>query len=202
MIRDLLLRWVVTAVFVLCATERGYGIVIGRLSRTDLVGHGLHALMALAMGVMAWPGGAALPAAGPFLFFLLAALWFIAITLGQAEHRRANGYHAVMMLATAWMYATMSGILLQAPVEAAGRHDSPSMPGMDLPAMAAPGTSPFISGLNWLCAIGFAVAGAAWLWWLFVRRRTAPPPPGRVQVGIAAQAVSAVGMAAMFAVLP
>ncbi|QRP50444.1 DUF5134 domain-containing protein [Amycolatopsis sp. FDAARGOS 1241] len=209
MIQDLLLRWIVTALFVISATERGYCIAAGRLPPTDLVGNSLQALMAIAMAVMAWPGGAGLAATGPLLFFLLAALWFLAVSVGRAKHRRANAYHVMMMLATAWMYAAMGGGLLPAPHDVAsadGRHGSSSMPGMDMPAMetapGAGGTPPFFTGLNWLLTIAFAVAGAGWSWWLFVRRRTAPSPPGRVQAGIAAQAVMAAGMAIMFAVLP
>ena len=124
MIQDLLLRWIVTTLFVISATECVYGIAAGRRSWTGLVGNSLHALMAIAMAVMAWPRGADLPATGPLLFFLLAAAWFIALTLGRPGHRRANAYHAGMMLAMAWMYAVMNGGLLPASsdVASAGAH--------------------------------------------------------------------------------
>jgi hypothetical protein len=143
------------------------------------------------------------------LFFLLATVWFTAFTLGPTGHRRANVYHCVMMLAMAWMYAVMSGGLLPASSDVtsagAGGHGSSSMPGMNMPTMdAAPdatGAPPFVTGLNWLFTIGFAVAGAWWLSWLVARRRTKPFPSGRVQLGIAAQMMMAAGMAIMFAVM-
>lgn len=208
MIQDLLLRWIVTTLFVISATECVYGIAAGRRSWTGLVGNSLHALMAIAMAVMAWPRGADLPATGPLLFFLLAAAWFIALTLGRPGHRRANAYHAGMMLAMAWMYAVMNGGLLPASSDVASagaHHGSVSMPGMNMPAtVAAPvatGTPPVLTGLNWFFTIAFAVAGAWWLLWLFVRRGTEPFPSSRVQFGIAAQVMMAAGMAIMFAVM-
>jgi hypothetical protein len=207
-IQDLLLRWIVTTLFVISATECVYGIAAGRRSWTGFVGNSLDALMAIAMAVMAWPRGADLPATGPLLFFLLAAVWFIALTLCRPGHRRANVYHAVMMAAMAWMYAVMSGGLLPAWSDAASagaHHGSVSMPGMNMPVtVAAPvatGTPPVLTGLNWFFTIAFAVAGAWWLLWLFVRRGTEPFPSSRVQFGIAAQVMMAAGMAIMFAVM-
>jgi hypothetical protein len=211
MIHDLFLRWIVTTLFVISAVECVYGIAANRLSRTGVIGNSLHTLMAIAMAVMAWPRGADLPATGPLLFFLLATVWFISVALGRPAHRRANLYHAMMMLAMAWMYAAMSGgLLLPAPIDVAtagagGHHSPSSMPGMTMSAVDAvhdaTGTPPFITGLNWLFTIGFAIAGAWWLWWLFVRRRTKPFPSGCVQAGIAARAIMAAGMAIMFAVM-
>jgi hypothetical protein len=208
-IQDLFLRWVVTTLFVISAAECVYGIATSRHPWTGMVADLLHALMAIAMAVMAWPRGADLPTAGPLLFFLLATVWFTAFTLGHTGHRRGNVYHCVMMLAMAWMYAVMSGRLLPAASDVAsagsgGHHGSSSMPGMNMPAVdatpEASGTPPFIAGVNWLFTIGFAVAAAWWLLTFFVRRRTEPFPSGRVQVGIAAQVMMAAGMAIMFAV--
>jgi hypothetical protein len=208
MIQDLSLRWTVTTLFVISAIECVYGIAASRHSWTGFVGNSLHALMAIAMAVMAWPRGADLPATGPLLFFLLATVWFIALTLGQPGHRRANVYHAVMMLAMAWMYAVMNGGLLPASSDVASagaHHGSPSMPGMNMPvtdaAPVATGTPPVVIGLNWFFTIGFAVAGAWWLVWLFVRRGTEPFPSSRVRFGIAAQVMMAAGMAIMFAAM-
>jgi hypothetical protein len=207
-IQDLFLRWTVTSLFVISATDCLYAIAASRHSWTGFVGNSLHALMAIAMAVMAWPHGAGLPATGPSSFFLLATVWFIALTLGRPGHRRANVYHAVMMLAMAWMYAVMSGGLLPASSDVAsagGHHGSSSVPAMNMPVTdAAPdatGTPPVITGLNWFFTIGFAVAGVCWLSWLFVRRGTEPFPSSRVQFGIAAQAMMAAGMAIMFAVM-
>ena len=208
MIQDLFLRWIVTTLFVISATECVYGIATRRRSWTGFVGNSLHALMAIAMAAMAWPRGADLPATGPLLFFLLATVWFIALTLGRPGHRRTNVYHAVMMAAMAWMYAVMSGGLLPASSDAAsagGHHGSSAMPGMNMSVtVAAPdatGTPPVLTGLNWFFTIAFAGAGACWLLWLFVRRGTEPFPSSRVQFGIAAQVMMAAGMAIMFAVM-
>ncbi|WP_255638715.1 DUF5134 domain-containing protein [Amycolatopsis sp. DSM 110486] len=212
MIHDLVLRWVVTALFALCVAERVHGIAVGRLARRGVVGHSLHALMALAMAVMAWPRGADLPTTIPLLLFVSAAVWFVAGAVRTAEHRRADAYHALMMLAMAWMYAVMTDGLLPAPVKVAavGGHHGSSMPGMHMPGMHmaivdttsdTAGTSPLITGLNWLLTIGSTVAGAWWLSELLARRRTKPLASGRAQLAIATQALMAAGMATMFAAM-
>lgn len=76
MIHDLMLRWVVTGLFVLTAAECGLAIIAKRRPWTLIVNHGLHFAMAVAMAVMAWPWGARVPTTGPAVFFLLAAVWF------------------------------------------------------------------------------------------------------------------------------
>lgn len=55
MIHDLMLRWVVTGLFVLTAAECGLAIIAKRRPWTLIVNHGLHFAMAVAMAVMAWP---------------------------------------------------------------------------------------------------------------------------------------------------
>lgn len=74
MIHDLMLRWVVTGLFVLTAAECGLAIIAKRRPWTLIVNHGLHFAMAVAMAVMAWPWGARVPTTGPAVFFLLAAV--------------------------------------------------------------------------------------------------------------------------------
>ncbi|WIX79260.1 DUF5134 domain-containing protein [Amycolatopsis carbonis] len=212
MIQDLVVRWVVTALFALCATERVHGIAVGRLPWRGVVVHSLHALMALAMALMAWPRGADLPTTGPLVLFLLAAVWFTAVAARTAEHRRSSSYHALMMLAMAWMYALMTDGLLPAPVSVtgAGSDHGSSMPAMHMPGMpmsvvsvveAPAGTPPLVTMLNWVLTIGSAVAGAWWLSELLARRRTKPPASGRAQLTIATQALMAAGMATMFAAM-
>ncbi len=120
MIQDLLLRWIVTALFVISAAECGFAIAADRRSLTHVVGHSLHFVMAVAMAVMAWPRGAALPTTGPMVFFLAATVWFVVVALAESGHRVSNAYHASMMLAMAWMYAVMSGSLLPTPTEGTG----------------------------------------------------------------------------------
>lgn len=70
MIHDLALRWVVTGLFVLTATECVLAIVGKRRPWTWVVSHGLHFVMAVAMVMMAWPpSGAQLPSTGATVFF-------------------------------------------------------------------------------------------------------------------------------------
>lgn len=214
MIHDLFLRWIVTALFVLSAAECLYAIATGRRVWTHIVGHSLHFVMAVAMAVMAWPRGAALPTTGPMIFFLLATVWFVIVTLVQTGHRGINAYHAAMMLAMAWMYAVMGGSLIPQPSEGTGGGGAPighhgssaaSMPGMDMPAASGAteiiGDPPFIAGLNWLCTVGFILAAGWWLYRYFVERKAEPTQPSHRFLGTAAQAMMAAGMAIMFAVM-
>src|ERR1700747_3036493 len=127
MIQDVFLRWIVTALFVLSAAECVFAIATGRLTWTQIVSRLLHLIMSVAMVAMAWPRGAALPTTGPMVFFLLAAVWFVAVGLTGVGHLILNGYHALMMLAMAWMYAVMNGNLLPGQRGAAhGAHDMTS----------------------------------------------------------------------------
>lgn len=206
MIEDLLLRWVVTALFAVSAVECIYALIASRRSWIQIVSHGLHFVMAVAMAVMAWPWGAALPTTiEPMVFFLLATGWFAVRTVAAVGHRGANAYHAAMMAAMAWMYAVMSGALLPQPADGVspgvghgGHHGGHSMPGADASAISAP---PFIDGLNWLCTIGFAVATLWWLYLYFVGRRAQPALPASRFFGTACQAMMAAGMSIMFAVM-
>jgi ABC-type Fe3+-siderophore transport system permease subunit len=113
MIQDVTLRWVVTVLFVVSAGVYTQAMVVNRQSGADVIGNSLHAIMAVAMAVMAWPRGAELPTRAPMIFFLAAALWFAVITVRSAGHRVANGYHVLMMLAMSWMYAAMGGLKLR-----------------------------------------------------------------------------------------
>ncbi|CAN3127928.1 DUF5134 domain-containing protein [Mycobacterium sp. smrl_JER01] len=205
MIDDALLRWLVTALFVISAADCLGAIVSDRRTWHRALGHALHAAMAVAMAVMAWPSGAALPTTAPMLFFLAATLWFAGSTAVQPGHRAVNAYHAAMMLAMSWMYAVMSGRLIPHPADGVsagaghgGHHGSHSLPGMDAADTAAP---LFIDGLNWLCAVGFAVATAWWLYLYFARRHAEPTARPRQFFGILCQAMMAAGMAIMFAVM-
>ncbi|MEV4601624.1 DUF5134 domain-containing protein [Amycolatopsis sp. NPDC049253] len=204
--------WPRRELFAVCAAERVHGIAVGRLPWRGVVGHSLHALMALAMALMAWPRGAGLPSTGPLVFFLLAAVWFVVAAVRTEEHRRSNAYHALMMLAMAWMYAVMTDGLLPAPVAAAGvgGHHGSSMPAVHMSGMhrlmvdtapALTSAPPLVTGLDWLLTSGSAVAGAWWLSELVARRRTKPPASRRAQLTIATQALMAAGMAMMSAAM-
>jgi len=221
MIQDLTLRWVVTALFALSAAECGWRIISGRRSGSSVVGHSLHAIMAVAMAVMAWPRGAALPTTAPMVFFALAALWFTVVAAREAAHRGANIYHALMMLAMSWMYAAMGGLPLRRAAQPA------EMEGMDMGAAGAghgghaghaghgghAGHSGHGGGgghsdlpawagtLNWICAIGFAAAFVYWLYRFVAARVGGPAQSVGHHVGILCQAAMAAGMAIMFAVM-
>ncbi|MGW4488317.1 DUF5134 domain-containing protein [Amycolatopsis sp. NPDC004368] len=186
MIADPLLRWVVTALFVLSAAACAYRLT-GGLSFTAVVGIAMHALMAVAMVRMAWPGEGI---GGVTVFFLLAAVWF-GVVAARRNHRRVNAYHVLTMLAMAWMsrphQGSMPGMVMS----------DPTMPGMTGPH----DTVGLTAGLDWVLAIGFAAAGVWWLWRLVARSLTAPLPTGHTQADLATQAMTAAGTAVMFAVL-
>jgi hypothetical protein len=199
MIHDLVLRWVVTALFSLTAAECVLAIAPKRRPWTWVVSHGLHFVMAVAMVVMAWPWGAQMPSIGPTVFFLLAAMTFVtmAVVVARTTGLRVRyAYHASMMLATGWMYAMMNARLF--PVRAR-THDiaqpaMSSMPGMDMPASHA---SPvWFSAVNWVGTVGFAVAAVFWTYWYFVTRRH---EPSRFRsLGNLSQAGMATGMTILF----
>jgi hypothetical protein len=137
---------------------------------TAIVRYGLHFVMSVAMAMMVWPWGAQLPTRGPAVFFLLAAAWFVVATTFLSERtvakRAEYGYHALMMLAMAWMYAVMDGHL--PPGQSVMRHRMPPdmpMPDMDMPATEMPtsGGSPgWITAVNWFWFAGFMVAAVFW----------------------------------------
>lgn len=212
MIQDLTLRWFVTALFVFSAGVCIAAIVRNRHRPEALVSHGLHAIMALAMAVMGWPRGAELPSRAPMVFFAAAAVWFAVVAVRGAGHRVANGYHTLMMLAMAWMYAAMGGLPLPRKSPAATE-----MAGMDMAghgghaghgahgghaAATAPGGGPadWVGALNWVCTLGFAAATVYWLY-RFVTARVQPAQGGPSSVGILCQLAMAAGMAIMFGVM-
>ncbi|PND57775.1 DUF5134 domain-containing protein [Mycobacterium sp. ENV421] len=222
MIADLTLRWVVTLLFMLAAAECLSTLVVGDRRPAGVVSQLLHVVMAVAMAVMAWPWGAALPTVAPMVFFLLATLWFVAVTASPtcAGHRVAGVYHALMMLAMAWMYAVMNGRLLPGQASYAGDtastsggssghagHAGMNMPGMDMSGAAGTADSsgggypPYIDTLNWVYTIGFAVAAVFWLYrYLAVRMDREPAATAR-PLGILCQSMMAAGMAIMFGVM-
>jgi hypothetical protein len=215
MIQDIFLRWIVTALFVLSAAECLFAIATGHRTLTHVVGHLLHFIMSIAMVVMAWPWGATLPTTGPMVFFLLAAVWFVAVGFTGVGHRVVNGYHALMTFAMAWIYAMTNGNLLPGQGGAAHGADgvtSPhrSMPGMDMSGMDMSGMDTSSSGggypawidaINWLCTIGFAIAALWWLYRYFALRKAEPTQLWHRFLGAARQAMMAAGMAIMFGVM-
>lgn len=210
MIDDLPLRWVVTGMFLLSGV--GFALVTDRRSWTSVVNHGLHLTMALAMAVMAWPQGLGLPPTPAEAFFLVAALWFAITAILAARlagSRLVRGYHALKMLAMAWMYAVMGGHLTPPGAD----HHMPDMPGMDMAgpdmpdmagmeqATAAPAPHEWISTGNWIWAAIFVVAAFAWSYRFMTLRRRRGARVWRTRLGSVVQAVMAGGMAIMFAIM-
>lgn len=221
MIADLTLRWVVTLLFVVAAIECVLTLVVVRHHRAAAIGHSLHLLMAVAMAVMAWPRGAALPTTGPMVVFLIATLWFVSVAVlvvTTTAGRLVNGYHAVMMFAMAWMYAAMNGSILPGH-SAGGHHDHGGGGGghaghaghggggpADMPAMepmthtvSIPG---YIGAMNWFWTVFFAVATVFWIYRYFVTRRSdGGSALNLAHFGTLCQAAMAAGMSIMFGVM-
>lgn len=199
MIHDLLVRWVVTGLFALAAVECGLPILIRRRPWTTVVGHSFHLAMAVAMAAMAWPWSTRLPTTGPAVFFLLATLWFATMAVVAAPTRAPRvlyGYHGLMMLATAWMYASMNGHL--GPIGSSTRV-AMSMPGMAMAGantQASSGPPAWLSAVNWLGTITFAAAAVWWMCgYLIGLRHTSP----RFRApGYLGEATMAGGMAILF----
>lgn len=210
MIQDLALRWIVTLSFLFSAGVCVRAIAVNRHSGANTVSHSLHAIMAVAMAVMAWPRGAELPTRAPMIFFLAAALWFAVITARSADHRPANVYHTFMMLAMAWMYAAMGGL----PVRRNGQPEPDAMAGMASGHASHAGHAGHTAAgsvttagvsvyevLNWLCTIAFCVAAVFWLY-RFITDRLQPSDRSlHHSVGILCQLAMAAGMAVMFGVM-
>lgn len=110
------------------------------------------------------------------------------------------GYHGLMMLATAWMYAIMNPHLLPAG-SGAQYHARPdtSMPGTDMAEMSMPASSGapvWFGALNWLGTVGFAVAAVFWTCRYVIDRQH---DTGRLRsVGNLGQAMMAAGMTILF----
>ena len=236
MINDLFLRWATTLLFALAAAQCAYLMIVKRMGWPSYIGDGLHLIMSVAMGLMAWPFSMSWPTIGPMIFFIIAALWFLAsMALPQGKQnpdkcgcvpptstlfgRAAALYHATMMGAMAWMYAVMNPTLLTADHSASAAmamstgsssmllaHDHSDMPGMDMPGMDMHSSHAtqlgFVTPINWVLAIGFAIAAAYWLYLYFDRRRR----PGAASdalsfAGDLCQVFMAVGMSIMFFVM-
>jgi hypothetical protein len=200
-INDPALRWVVTVLFTLSAIECLYAIAVTHRRLPSVVGHGLHFVMAVAMAIMAWPRGAALPTTGPMVFFLLAAVWFAVVVVRAAgpRIRGVNVYYLVMMLAMAWMYAVMNGGIL--PGQASHNVYEHAHHAHLGHVHAAPAYPAWITAINWFWTLGFTVAAFGWLYGYFAGRQRTPGRMSFVHFGILCQATMAAGMAVMFGVM-
>ncbi|MEU9149493.1 DUF5134 domain-containing protein [Streptomyces sp. NPDC048417] len=116
-------HYMLTALFAAAAVRALRQAVLTRTracrSRVD---HLLHAVMALAMAVMPWSWGGALPELPQSLFFATAALWFplTAVKCGQERRLSATARrlpYAVGMAAMTWMSYRAAGHAHQAVAE-------------------------------------------------------------------------------------
>lgn len=195
MIGDLTLRWIVTALFGISIATYVYLLVAQRDRATSTIDHLLHLTMAAAMVLMAWHVGMDLSTSGPMVFFGLAGAWYVRAA-GRASsaigQRLTNCYYAVMTAAMVWMYAVMSGNL---PGQASHPTSlAMTMPGMEMPGhqMSRAPTGPgWITTVNWIAALGFAVVALYWSCRYAARRQSTRLEP-------LYQACTAAGTAAMF----
>jgi Domain of unknown function (DUF5134) len=198
MIHDMVLRWLVTGLSTLSATAWGFAIVSRHLVWTEVVRCGLHFGMAIAMAVMVWPWGAQLPTTGPALFFVLAAGWFVILASVPAETvplRTVYGYHALMMLAMAWMYTFVHGLL--SPSHSSMHvHMHMDMAGKEVQTSA--GSPAWITAVNWFWFLGFVVAAVFWTSGFGVKRPEGATDGWWRSLNTPAQATMAAAMSIMF----
>jgi hypothetical protein len=160
--------------------------------------------------LMAWSAGTRLPTTEPMVFFLLAAIWFVAVAATGASgvgERLTNGYHAVMMTAMAWMFAVIhSGPSAGSEhshhhgVHASGMHTSSGIDASSMELSPKPNEPACITTINWIATLGFAIAAVYWLCRFFVERRTSPASDETLlsRRELLCQACMAAGTAIMF----
>ena len=132
----------------------------------------------------AWPWSAQLPTTEPAVFFLVAAIWFVTIAVVGAQttaRRVLYGYHGLMMLATAWMYAIMNGDLL--PLQS-----------MNMPRSG--GAPVWFTAVGWFGTLSFAAAAVFWTYRYFVERHS--EATRRRSLGSLCQAMMATGTTIFF----
>jgi hypothetical protein len=193
MINDLLLRWVVTVLSALSGVECGLAIVIDRRAWTLVLSDGLRLAMAIAMAVTVWPVGMRLAGTGPAVFFVLAAVWFatVAVVTARTNAQRAVcGYHALTMIAMAWMLAVMDGHRLSG-----GSHSHHHHMSADPVESSVPG---WVTTIDWFWAVAFTLVAVVWAYRFVAERRRPTSHLWRSSLGSAGQAVMAAAMAVMF----
>ncbi len=112
-----------------------------------------------------------------------------------------RGYHALKMVAMAWMYAAMGGHLTP---EHPSMPSMPDMAGTDMAEMEAPpadASQGWITTVNWVWAAVFVLAAFVWGYRFMTLRRRRGTRVWRSRMVNAVQAMTAAGMAIMFAVL-
>jgi len=212
-IGDLTLRWIVSTLLGASIATYVYILVVQHDRRTSTVNHLLHLTMLAAMILMAWRIGMEIPTFGPIIFFLLAGIWFLRVAgrvSSATRDRVTNYYYALMMAAMAWMYAVMNGSLpgqtSHTPDDALQASLTMNMSGMDMPAHEMSRTLPapgWITSVNWMVTLGFAVVAFYWPARYFAARRMNPRPHASALAGLEplSQAFTAAGTALMLGAL-
>lgn len=114
---DPVLQWVLTLTFSATAAYSALRLVNDRKPLL-VVGDSLHFVMSLAMIAMCWPWWAVIPTLPRLLAFIAGTMWFVLVTVLQAQRRitcsSLGGHsawhrvaHAIMMLAMVWMILAM-----------------------------------------------------------------------------------------------
>ncbi|SDT92153.1 DUF5134 domain-containing protein [Gordonia westfalica] len=132
MIDDVLLRWIVTALFAVGAIDSIRTLAARRTELRLSITHCLMLLMSLAMIVMAWPQGNQLPLLPLQLLFALGTVTAVVFAMRGTDDRLLHVYTAVMMASMVWMYAVMGWhtATSAAPATATPAHHG-SPPGTD-----------------------------------------------------------------------
>jgi hypothetical protein len=210
---DLALRWIVTMFFGASIATYAYILVAQHGRWTNTVNHLLHLTMSAAMILVAWRVGMNLPTFGPMIFFLLAGVWFARVAgrmSSATRDRLTNGYYAVMIATMAWMFALMTGSLPGQIGHSSDRALSAipavNMSGMEIPAheMFPSGPGPaWITTVNWIATLAFAVVALYWPCRYLAERRTIPVPHAAQVAHLEPlyQACTAAGAAVMFGAL-
>ncbi|NUS43878.1 MAG: DUF5134 domain-containing protein [Mycobacteriaceae bacterium] len=213
MITEIVLRWVVTAMFAVSAAH--CVAALRQPGGLDRVGHCLHLLMCLAMIAMAWPFSMSWPTIPPMVLFVVAAAWFAVAAVTRGGRRPTHAYHAVMMAAMAFMYAAMTEDLIpgsgsvMAGMDAGGGMAGMDMPGMDMGGTQMSSAPAAAAGVDWT-RVGatawvavFAAAAVLWLYRYFAHRAAAPGAGHHDHAAHlrVCEATMAAGMAVMFAAM-
>jgi hypothetical protein len=214
MIDEFVLPLVITAVFSVGILQCLYVLAAQQGSLRCRINTLLHFVMSVAMIVMAWSAGTQLPTHELMVFFGLAAIWFIGLAVADASGVRArlvDSYHAVMMAAMVWMFAVMqtgrsaghSGHSHLHDAHASGMHMSSAIEASSMQFSPRISEPTWVTAINWIAALGFAIATVYWLR-RFVAERPPDPLSHDVQLArpeLLCQVCTAAGSAIMFGVM-
>ena len=157
MIDNAALQLTLTGVFA-CAAAYYFVPAVAANPAAERVDAAWHVLAGIAMVVMLWPWGMAVPPMAGAAVFACAAVWFAGQATVGGGSRLSHWYHAVMMTSMVAMWVVMAH---RTPGAAAAHPDSAmasmAMAASDMPHHHAPATSP-----SWVAPAMLAV-GAVYL---------------------------------------